>query len=47
MAIKQQIEAIIKVTKEAVETRETARQFLVDAGILPATKKISSKSQKK
>ena len=33
-AIQKQVEAIIKVTKEASKTKESARQFLVDAGIL-------------
>ncbi|MEO6719762.1 MAG: hypothetical protein ABIN67_05310 [Ferruginibacter sp.] len=36
LAIERQIEAIIKVTKEASRTKETARQFLIDAGILPS-----------
>ena len=34
VAIQQQVHAIIKVTKEAGKSKETARKFLADAGIL-------------
>ncbi len=33
-AIDKQIEAIEKVTPEIIKTKESAKQFLVDAGIL-------------
>ncbi len=36
IAIKKQVEAIINVTKEAIKTKESARKFLTDAGILRA-----------
>lgn len=29
-----QIDAIIKVTKEVIKSRKSARQFLIDAGII-------------
>lgn len=41
--IKEQIELIKKVTKEASKTPETARQFLIDAGILKNKSKINEK----
>ena len=36
IAIDQQIEAIKKVTQEALKTPETALKFLIDAGIVKA-----------
>jgi len=33
-AIKEQIEVIRKATKKALRSKQTARQFLLDAGIL-------------
>jgi hypothetical protein len=41
IAINQQIEAIKKVTQEALKTKESALKFLVDAGIVKAKKKSS------
>jgi len=46
IAIQQQIEAILMATKEASRTKETARQFLVDAGILRSTT-VKAKPKKK
>lgn len=34
IAIQKQVAALIKVTREASKTKETARQFLIDAGII-------------
>lgn len=46
IAIEQQIEAITKATKEASKSKETARQFLIDAGILqPAKSKAAKRNQ--
>lgn len=47
IAIQKQVEAIIKVTKEASKTKETARQFLIDAGIIRPSSTISSTKNKK
>jgi hypothetical protein len=41
IAIQKQVEAIIQVTKEARKTKESARQFLVDAGILKDSKAVT------
>jgi formylmethanofuran dehydrogenase subunit E-like metal-binding protein len=38
IAINQQIEAIKKVTREAMKTKESALKFLVDAGIVKEKK---------
>lgn len=38
IAINQQIEAIKKVTQEALKTKESALKFLVDAGIVKEKK---------
>jgi len=38
IAIKKQIEAIKRVTKEAAKSKESARQFLIDAGIITDNK---------
>lgn len=46
IAIQKQIEAIINVTKEVIKTKESARKFLIDAGILksePTTAIVSKK----
>ena len=43
IAIQKQIEAIIQVTKEASKTKESARQFLIDAGILKVDKLVAEK----
>ena len=37
ISIEKQIEAIINVTKEASKTKESARKFLVDAGIIKSS----------
>ena len=42
IAIQKQVEAIISATKEASKTKESARKFLVDAGILKPAKFISA-----
>ncbi|MBP6024507.1 hypothetical protein [Ferruginibacter sp.] len=41
IAINQQIEAIKKVTQEALKTKESALKFLVDAGIVKEKKDVS------
>jgi hypothetical protein len=41
IAINQQIEAIKKVTQEALKTKESALKFLVDAGIVKEKKETS------
>jgi hypothetical protein len=41
IAINQQIEAIKKVTQEALKTKESALKFLVDAGIIKEKKGTS------
>ncbi len=38
IAINQQIEALKKVTREALKTKESALKFLVDAGIVKEKK---------
>ena len=43
--IKQQIEIIRKVTKNVCKNKETARQFLIDAGIIKV-KKMKKKFDK-
>ena len=43
IAIEKQVEAIILATKEASKSKETARQFLIDAGILQASSNQSPK----
>ena len=45
IAIQKQVEAIIKATKEAGKTKETARQFLVEAGILQSTAVVKHKNK--
>ena len=42
IAINTQIEAIKSVTADALRTKETARQFLIDAGIIKEKKQPSS-----
>lgn len=51
IAVKVQIEAIQKAKQKAIQSKETALQFLVDAGIIDtkntsSKKKISSKKGK-
>jgi hypothetical protein len=45
--IQQQIEVIRQATAEALKSKETARQFLIDAGIIREERKVSSKGKKK
>ena len=47
IAIQQQIEVIRKASAEALKSKETARQFLIDAGIIKDQKKIKSSAKKK
>ena len=42
VAINTQIEAIRIVTKEALKTKESARQFLIDAGIIKEKKEMAT-----
>jgi hypothetical protein len=42
IAINTQIETIRSVTQEALKTKESARQFLVDAGIIKDKKEPAS-----
>ena len=42
-----QIEAIRKVGKEALKTKETARQFLIDAGIIQDKKSNAMRTPNK
>jgi hypothetical protein len=46
-AIQQQIEVIRQATVEALKSKETARQFLIDAGIIKGEKKETSTQKKK
>lgn len=50
IAIQKQVEAIINVTKQASKTKESARKFLVDAGIIkssgnPTTSRVQAKKK--
>jgi hypothetical protein len=45
--IQQQIDDIILVSREVNKSKETARQFLIDAGIIKDKKKAKSGSKKK
>jgi hypothetical protein len=45
--IQQQIDDIILVSREVNKSKETARQFLIDAGIIKDKKKANSGSKKK
>ena len=47
IAIQQQIEVIRKASAEALKSKETARQFLIDAGIIKAGKKAPISAKKK
>jgi hypothetical protein len=47
IAIQRQIEAIEQATAEALKSKESARQFLIDAGIIKDDKKQPSAPQKK
>jgi len=47
LAIQQQIEAIRKASVEARKSKETARQFLIDAGIIKEGKKTPTSAKKK
>ena len=47
LAIQQQIEAIRKASAEALKSKETARQFLIDAGIIKEEKKTPTAVKKK
>ncbi len=47
IAINQQIEAIRSATQDALRTKETARQFLVDAGIIKDSKPTPRQSSVK
>jgi hypothetical protein len=47
IAIDQQIEAIRKVTTEALKSKESALKFLRDAGIIKAEPKPKQKDEKK
>jgi len=47
IAIQQQIEVIRQATAEALKSKESARQFLIDAGIIKDDKKQQSTPQKK
>lgn len=44
LTVNQQIEAIQKVTQEALKSKETAHKFLVDAGIIKEKKAETPKS---
>jgi hypothetical protein len=45
--IQQQIDDIILVSREVNKSKATARQFLIDAGIIKDKKKAKSGSKKK
>ena len=47
-AVKKQIDVIIQATKKATKSKETAIQFLVDAGIIdqPSPNKIGKAAKK-
>jgi hypothetical protein len=47
IAIQKQIDAIVNATKRASQSKETARQFLIDAGIIRPTQEVKSKAKKK
>ncbi|HTE34704.1 MAG TPA: hypothetical protein VK666_30200 [Chryseolinea sp.] len=47
ITVEQQIEAIKKVTAEALKSKESARQFLIDAGIIEDKKPKKSALGKK
>lgn len=47
IAIQQQIDAIEQATAEALKSKESARQFLIDAGIIKDDKKKLPIPQKK
>ncbi len=47
LAIQRQVDAIIKITKEASKTKESARQFLIDAGIIQANQPSKTENQNK
>jgi hypothetical protein len=46
-AIQQQIEIIRQASAEARKSKETARQFLIDAGIIKDEKKVKTAKKKK
>ena len=43
IAVNRQIEAIKKATQEALKSKQTARKFLVDAGIINSKKQVAPK----
>ncbi len=45
--IQHQIEVIRRATAKALQSKETARQFLIDAGIIKDEKKVSRPTKKK
>ena len=47
IAIQQQIDVIRQATAEALKSKETARQFLIDAGIIRDEKKTTPTEKKK
>jgi hypothetical protein len=47
IAIQQQIEVIKKANQDARKTKEAARKFLIDAGIIKEATQIKSSDQKK
>jgi len=46
IAIQQQIEVIRKASAEALKSKETARQFLIDAGIIKDLKKVQTSAKR-
>lgn len=44
LSIQKQLDALTKATKEASKTRETARQFLIDAGIVKPNQATSNQT---
>jgi hypothetical protein len=47
IAIQRQIEVIRQATAEARKSKETARQFLIDAGIIKDNAKVKVSGKKK
>jgi hypothetical protein len=47
LAIQKQIDAIKRATTEALKSKESARKFLIDAGILKEKNTTKSSSAKK
>ena len=46
-AIKSEIESIKKATEKALRSEESARKFLIEAGIISGKKATKSKARKK